>query len=74
MATLPVPRLWVACVQLNMLRGAIHNFGGAVEVVSVEDGRVSLRFIGPPAIGKGIAAAVKDAFAPDVKEVLFVLD
>lgn len=61
-------------MQLNMLRGAIHNFGGVVEVASVEGGVVSLRYIGPPAIGKGVAAAVKDAFAPNVKEVRFVHD
>jgi hypothetical protein len=38
----------------------------------MQDGKVELKYVGPPAIAKGIAAAVKDAFAPAIKEVVFV--
>lgn len=55
--------------QLNMLRGAVRQLGGAVEVASVGGGVVVLHFRGPPAIGKGLAAAVRDAF-PDVRDVV----
>jgi Fe-S cluster biogenesis protein NfuA len=55
--------------QLNALRSAVSNLGGAVEVASVGAGVVVLRYRGPPAIGKGLAAAVQDAF-PDVKQVV----
>lgn len=56
---------------LNMLRGAITNFGGSVDVVSLEDGVCTIRYVGPPAIGKGVAGAVKDTFR-DIKEVRLV--
>jgi len=56
-------------LHLNMLRSAVANLGGAVEVVSVGGGVVLLHYKGPEAIGKGLSAAIKDAF-PDVKEVV----
>ncbi|KAG2438050.1 hypothetical protein HXX76_005661 [Chlamydomonas incerta] len=57
--------------QLDMLRGAISNLGGSVEVLSVEAGVATLKYVGPPAIGKGITGAVKDTFK-DLKEVRLV--
>jgi hypothetical protein len=56
-------------LQLNMLRSAVANLGGAVEVASVGGGVAVLRYRGPVPIGKGLAAAVKDAF-PDIREVV----
>lgn len=56
-------------MHLNMLRSAVANLGGAVEVASVGSGVAVLHYRGPAPIGKGIAAAVKDAF-PDLKEVV----
>eukprot|EP00882_Tetradesmus_deserticola_P029629 GHRQ01033209.1.p2 GENE.GHRQ01033209.1~~GHRQ01033209.1.p2 ORF type:complete len:285 (+),score=161.72 GHRQ01033209.1:1031-1885(+) len=56
-------------MHLNMLRSAVANLGGAVEVASVGGGVAVLHYRGPAAIGKGISAAVKDAF-PDLKEVV----
>ncbi|KXZ48915.1 hypothetical protein GPECTOR_24g204 [Gonium pectorale] len=56
---------------LNMLRGAIHNYGGSVEVLSVEGGVATLRYKGPPAIGKGIQGALRDSFH-DIKEIRLV--
>lgn len=58
---------------LDMLRGAIVSLGGSVEVLSVEDGQVSLRYKGPKSIGTGIKAAIRDKF-PEIREVLFVED
>ncbi|KAG2450669.1 hypothetical protein HYH02_004509 [Chlamydomonas schloesseri] len=57
--------------QLDMLRGAIANLGGSVTVLSVEGGVATLKYVGPPAIGKGISGAVKDTFK-DLKEVRLV--
>ena len=51
-----------------MLRGAIHNFGGKVEVVEVVSGRCVLKYLGPKPIGAGVRAAIKDQFH-DIKEV-----
>ncbi|KAG2483160.1 hypothetical protein HYH03_017952 [Edaphochlamys debaryana] len=56
---------------LDMLRGAISGLGGSVQVVSVEDGIANIRYKGPPAIGKGVAGAIKDSFR-DLKEVRLV--
>ena len=41
--------------------------------LAVEDGVCRLRYTGPPPIGMGVKAAVKDKF-PDIKEVVFVED
>jgi hypothetical protein len=56
-------------MHLNMLRGAVANLGGAVEVQSVGSGVVVLGYKGPAPIGKGLVAAIKDQFK-DVKEVV----
>ena len=47
---------------------AISAMGGKVAVKSVERGVVLLGYKGPPALGKGIAAAVKDKFE-DIRDV-----
>jgi len=54
-----------------MLRPAIRNYGGSVEVVSVDTmkGECQVRFQGPVPIGMGIQAAIKDKF-PDIKQVI----
>ncbi|KAH7437983.1 hypothetical protein KP509_05G099600 [Ceratopteris richardii] len=56
---------------LDILRPAIHNYGGSVEVLSIENGECKVKFRGPPAIGMGIQAAVKDKF-PDIVSVILV--
>ncbi|GLC51576.1 hypothetical protein PLESTB_000517300 [Pleodorina starrii] len=56
---------------LNMLRGAIVNLGGSAEVLSVADGVCTIRYKGPPAIGKGVSGAIKDTFS-DIREVRLV--
>lgn len=56
-------------LHLNMLRSAISNLNAAVEVASVGGGVAVLHYNGPAAIGKGVTAAVKDAF-PDVRDVV----
>lgn len=54
---------------LNSTVGAaITAMGGTVRVQSVEAGVVVLSYKGPAALGKGIAAAVKDKFA-DIRDV-----
>jgi hypothetical protein len=57
-------------MHLNMLRSAVANLGGAVEVASAGSGVVVLNYRGPAAIGKGLSAAIKDQF-PDVKDIIF---
>ena len=56
---------------LEMLRPAIRNYGGSVEVVSVDavKGECQVKYQGPAPIGMGIQAAIKDKF-PDIKEVI----
>lgn len=58
---------------LEMLRPAIHNYGGFVQVVSVspEKGLAVIRYKGPALLASGIQAAIKDAF-PDVNEVVLL--
>lgn len=55
---------------LDILRPAIKNFGGSVEVLSVENGECSVKYMGPESIGSGIKAAIKEKF-PDVVNVVF---
>jgi len=52
---------------LEKLRGAIHNYGGSVQVLEVKDGICSLEFSGPQALAMSIASSVKGKF-PLVKE------
>ncbi|XP_074568364.1 nifU-like protein 1, chloroplastic [Curcuma longa] len=56
---------------LEILRPAIRNYGGSVEVVSVEGGDCSVRYTGPDSIGSGIKAAIKEKFT-DIVNVVFV--
>lgn len=58
---------------LDILRPAIINYGGSVEVLAVDPrkGSADVRFKGPAPIGMGIQAAIKDKF-PDIKKVNLV--
>ncbi|XP_057782271.1 nifU-like protein 1, chloroplastic [Salvia miltiorrhiza] len=53
---------------LEILRPAIKNYGGSVEVLSVVGGDCVVRYIGPDSIGSGIKAAIKERF-PDIANV-----
>ncbi|KAM1012107.1 hypothetical protein FF1_047239 [Malus domestica] len=55
---------------LDILRPAIKNFGGSVEVLSVEGGDCHVNYVGPESIGSGIKAAIKEKF-PDIGNVVF---
>ncbi|KAE8723224.1 NifU-like protein 1 [Hibiscus syriacus] len=54
---------------LDILRPAIKNFGGSVEVLSVDGGECVVNYTGPESIGSGIKAAIKEKF-PDITNVL----
>ncbi|CAA0824928.1 NifU-like protein 1- chloroplastic [Striga hermonthica] len=56
---------------LDILRPAIKNFGGSVEVLSVVGGDCLVKYEGPNSIGSGIKAAIKEKF-PDIVNVEFV--
>lgn len=58
---------------LDILRPAITNYGGSVEVLAVDTrkGTAEVRYKGPAPIGMGIQAAIKDKF-PDIKKVNLV--
>lgn len=58
-------------MHLNILRGAIHGYGGSVEVRAVEASRCVLLYKGPMPIGYGVRAAVKDKF-PELSEVVMI--
>ncbi|KAL8527166.1 hypothetical protein ACS0TY_005155 [Phlomoides rotata] len=53
---------------LDILRPAIKNYGGSVEVLSVTGGDCLVKYIGPDSIGSGIKAAIKERF-PDIINV-----
>ncbi|TKY61688.1 NifU protein 1 [Spatholobus suberectus] len=55
---------------LEILRPAIKNYGGSVEVLSVEGGECHVNYVGPDSIGSGIRAAIKEKF-PDILNVTF---
>ncbi|EXB55983.1 NifU-like protein 1 [Morus notabilis] len=55
---------------LDILRPAIKNFGGSVEVLSVEGEDCFVKYKGPESIGSGIKAAIKEKF-PDIVNVVF---
>ncbi|KAF7818111.1 nifU-like protein 1, chloroplastic [Senna tora] len=55
---------------LDILRPAIKNYGGSVEVLSVEAGDCHVKYVGPDSIGSGIKAAIKEKF-PDILNVVF---
>ncbi|OAY81751.1 NifU-like protein 1, chloroplastic [Ananas comosus] len=55
---------------LDILRPAIQNYGGSVEVIAVNSGDCLVKYIGPDSIGSGIKAAIKEKF-PDIVNVVF---
>ncbi|XP_014495311.1 nifU-like protein 1, chloroplastic [Vigna radiata var. radiata] len=55
---------------LDVLRPAIKNYGGSVEVLSVEGEECQVKYVGPDSIGSGIKAAIKERF-PDILNVTF---
>ncbi|KAL3531551.1 hypothetical protein ACH5RR_010873 [Cinchona calisaya] len=54
---------------LDILRPAIKNYGGSVQVLSVEGGDCTVKYVGPESIGSGIRAAIKEKF-PDIVNVV----
>ncbi|PKI44481.1 hypothetical protein CRG98_035116 [Punica granatum] len=54
---------------LDILRPAIKNYGGSVEVLSVEGVECLVKYVGPESIGSGIKAAIKEKF-PDITNVV----
>lgn len=68
--------LWFGCGfqavnnHLEILRPAIKNYGGSVEVLSVEGGDCVVEYVGPESIGSGVKAAIKEKF-PDILNVTF---
>lgn len=56
---------------LDVLRPAITNYGGIVDVVSVKNGVCDVNYTGPAPLEIGISAAIKDKF-PDIREVKFM--
>lgn len=56
---------------LDMLRPAIHNYGGSVEVISIEGEICHVKYNGPDQIGVGIQAAIKDKF-PEITNVVLL--
>ncbi|XP_065860281.1 nifU-like protein 1, chloroplastic [Euphorbia lathyris] len=57
---------------LDVLRPAIKNYGGSVEVLSIEGGECLVKYSGPESIGSGIKAAIKEKF-PDITNVVFIV-
>lgn len=55
---------------LDILRPAINNYGGSVQVISIVGGDCLVKYVGPPTIGSGIQAAIKERF-PDILNVHF---
>lgn len=53
---------------LDILRPAIKNYGGTVEVISLEGGDCIVKYKGPDSIASGIKAAIKEKF-PDIVNV-----
>ncbi|KAL3648135.1 NifU-like protein 1, chloroplastic [Castilleja foliolosa] len=54
---------------LDILRPAIKNFGGSVQVLSVvAGGECLVKYTGPESIGSGVKAAIKEKF-PDIVNV-----
>ncbi|CAM8968819.1 unnamed protein product [Rhodiola kirilowii] len=53
---------------LDILRPAIKNFGGSVEVLAVNGSDCLVKYAGPESIGSGIKSAIKEKF-PDILNV-----
>ncbi|XWS31861.1 hypothetical protein CRYUN_Cryun23aG0112000 [Craigia yunnanensis] len=45
---------------LDVLRPAIKNYGGSVEVLSIEGGECVVKYTGPESIGSGLKSAIKE--------------
>lgn len=56
---------------LDVLRPAIKNYGGSVEVLSIEGGECVVKYTGPESIGSGIKAAIKERF-PDIANITLI--
>ncbi|KAE8710589.1 NifU-like protein 1 [Hibiscus syriacus] len=54
---------------LDILRPTIKNYGGSVEVFSIDGGECVVNYTGPESIGSGIKAAIKEKF-PDITNIL----
>lgn len=54
---------------MDILRPAIKNYGGSVEVISIEGEDCVVRYVGPESIGSGIKAAIKEKFS-DISNVV----
>ncbi|CAH2072068.1 unnamed protein product [Thlaspi arvense] len=55
---------------LDILRPAIKNYGGSVQVLAVEGEDCLVKYVGPESIGMGIRAAIKEKFK-DISNVTF---
>ncbi|KFK30728.1 hypothetical protein AALP_AA6G019600 [Arabis alpina] len=55
---------------LDILRPAIKNYGGSVDVLSVDGEDCVVKYVGPESIGMGIRAAIKEKFK-DISNVTF---
>ncbi|KAK9747584.1 hypothetical protein RND81_02G001700 [Saponaria officinalis] len=55
---------------LDILRPAIKNYGGEVDVMAIEGGDCTVKYDGPDTIGSGIKAAIKEKF-PEIVNVIF---
>ncbi|XP_051181471.1 nifU-like protein 1, chloroplastic [Lolium perenne] len=55
---------------LDILRPAIANYGGSVEVLAVDGEDCMVKYDGPESIGSGVKAAIKEKF-PDITNVVF---
>ncbi|KAL6515898.1 NifU-like protein 1, chloroplastic [Orobanche gracilis] len=55
---------------LDVLRPAVKNYGGSVQVLSVVSGECLVNYVGPESIGSGIKAAIKEKF-PEIVNVEF---
>lgn len=53
-----------------MLARAVRAVDVWRQVVDVQQGTCVIKYAGPEAIGKGIAAAIKDTFQRDIQEVI----
>ena len=53
------------------LNGGAQNYGGKVEVLSVDGGICTVLYTGPAPISMGVKAAIKDKF-PDIKDVVLM--
>jgi NFU1 iron-sulfur cluster scaffold homolog, mitochondrial len=55
---------------LDILRLAITNYSGTVDVVAIDGEDCLVKYDGPESIGSGIKAAIKEKF-PDIPNVVF---